>query len=262
MSFRVILRVKRLRHLRGTGLNVISSILTLDNITNDWDAVLKEEKKQPYYQVLVGKLEAAYSERKIYPPAYRVFRALELTPYADVKVVILGQDPYHGAGQAHGLSFSVLPGVKLPPSLRNIYKELRDDIGCEPPAHGCLAHWARQGVLLLNSVLTVEEGKANAHRKLGWETFTDKLISTLNDRKQPVAFVLWGRQAQEKGRIIDRTRHLVLEEVHPSPLSAYAGFFGSRPFSKCNAFLRQNGVAEIDWKLPEHEAGELNEPEI
>lgn len=226
-------------------------------IKNDWDAVFDGEKRQSYYQTLMSKLEAAYSERTVYPPAHRVFRALELTPYSNVKVVILGQDPYHGAGQAHGLSFSVLPGMKLPPSLRNIYKELRDDIGCEPPKHGCLAHWARQGVLLLNSVLTVEEGQANAHRKLGWETFTDKLIAELNERERPVAFVLWGRQAQEKGRYIDRSRHLVLEEVHPSPLSAYAGFFGSRPFSKCNAFLKRNGIVEIDWTIPEQEAGEL-----
>lgn len=238
-------------------MDEISGMVTIDKITNDWDAVLNEEKKQSYYQSLMSKLEVAYEMRSVYPPAHRVFRALELTPYADVKVVILGQDPYHGAGQAHGLSFSVLPGVKVPPSLRNIYKELQDDIGCETPKHGCLAHWARQGVLLLNSVLTVEEGQANAHRKLGWETFTDKLISALNDRERPIAFVLWGRQAQEKGRFIDRERHLVIEDVHPSPLSAYAGFFGSRPFSKCNAFLKQNGLTEIDWTLPEHEVGEL-----
>jgi len=230
--------------------------LSMAMVTNDWETILIEERQQSYYKALMDKLEAAYAERTVYPPAHRVFRALELTPYANVKVVILGQDPYHGAGQAHGLSFSVLPGVKLPPSLRNIYKELQHDIGCEPPKHGCLAHWARQGVLLLNSVLTVEEGQANAHRKLGWETLTDKLIAALNEREQPIAFVLWGKQAQDKGRYIDRTRHLVIEEVHPSPLSAYNGFFGSRPFSKCNEFLRQNGILEIDWTIPENKEDE------
>ncbi len=230
--------------------------LAMTKVLNDWETILCKEMQQPYYMALMDKLEAAYSVRTVYPPAHRVFRALELTSYEKAKVVILGQDPYHGAGQAHGLSFSVLPGVKLPPSLRNIYKELQDDIGCAPPMHGCLAHWARQGVLLLNSVLTVEEGQANAHRKLGWETFTDKLIEALNEREQPIAFVLWGKQAQVKGRYIDRSRHLVIEEVHPSPLSAYAGFFGSRPFSKCNAFLRQNGIPEIDWTIPEHEEEE------
>lgn len=227
---------------------------------NDWHDILIDEMRKPYYANLARTLQQAYAERTVYPPADRVFRALELTPLADVKVVILGQDPYHGAGQAHGLSFSVLPGVKPPPSLRNIYKELQDDIGCPAPSHGCLAHWARQGVLLLNAVLTVEEGQANSHRKLGWETFTDRLIAALNDREEPIAFVLWGRHAQEKGRRIDRERHLILEDVHPSPLSAYGGFFGSRPFSKCNAFLRERGRTEIDWRIPDAEAdteGEL-----
>lgn len=219
----------------------------------EWQAIVDEERKQPYYEELMRKVSEAYAARTVYPPANRVFRALELTPLSEAKVVILGQDPYHGPGQAHGLSFSVLPGVKLPPSLRNIYKELQDDLGCEAPMHGCLAHWARQGVLLLNSVLTVEEGQANSHRKLGWESFTDKLVAALSTREQPMAFVLWGRQAQEKGRHIDRSRHLVIEDVHPSPLSAYAGFFGSRPFSRCNAFLAQHGIAEIDWRLPERE---------
>ncbi|WP_027084152.1 uracil-DNA glycosylase [Cohnella panacarvi] len=237
-------------------MDTITTNLSMTKVHNDWEEILIEEMQQRYYKTLMSKLEAVYAERTVYPPAHRVFRALELTPYADVKVVILGQDPYHGAGQAHGLSFSVLPGVKLPPSLRNIYKELQDDIGCPPPAHGCLAHWARQGVLLLNSVLTVEEGQANAHRKLGWETFTDKLIGALNERERPIAFVLWGKQAQDKGRYIDRSRHLVIEEVHPSPLSAYAGFFGSRPFTKCNAFLRQHGIPEIDWIIPELEEEE------
>ncbi|MFC5532242.1 uracil-DNA glycosylase [Cohnella yongneupensis] len=242
--------------MKGGGIPINSSLTPILPITNDWSTIVGHESQQPYFHELMRKLEAIYVERKVNPTADRIFRALELTPYADVKVVILGQDPYHGPGQAHGLSFSVLPGVKLPPSLRNIYKELQEDIGCEVPAHGCLAHWAKQGVLLLNSVLTVEEGQANAHRKLGWETFTDKLVSALNNREQPIAFILWGRQAQEKGRIIDRARHLVIEEVHPSPLSAYAGFFGSKPFSKCNAFLRDNGISEIDWTIPEHEGDE------
>jgi uracil-DNA glycosylase len=226
------------------------------SLYNDWHDVLQEETRQPYYDKLMLSLEVAYTERTVYPPAERIYSALELTPYTHVKAVILGQDPYHGAGQAHGLCFSVLPGVKLPPSLRNIYKELQDDIGCEAPSHGCLVHWARQGVLMLNNVLTVEEGQPNSHRKLGWEKFTNKLISALNDREQPIAFVLWGRHAQEKGRYIDRNRHFVIEEVHPSPLSAYAGFFGSRPFSKINAFLKQNDKAEIDWRIPDREDGE------
>ncbi|MFD0671894.1 uracil-DNA glycosylase [Cohnella sp. GCM10027633] len=236
----------------------MQAVKQVNSLDREWQEVVEAEHTQPYYEALMKKLDEAYAERTVYPPADSVFRALELTSFNDVKVVILGQDPYHGAGQAHGLSFSVMPGVKLPPSLRNIYKELQEDIiGFEPPSHGCLAHWARQGVLLLNSVLTVEEGQANAHRKLGWETFTDKLVSALSARERPIAFVLWGKQAQEKGRHIDRSRHLVIEDVHPSPLSAYAGFFGSRPFSRCNEFLASHGIAEIDWRLPEREDGGL-----
>jgi uracil-DNA glycosylase len=187
----------------------------------------------------------------VYPPRNDIYRALELTDYEEVKVVILGQDPYHGPNQAHGLSFSVQPGVKPPPSLRNIYKELKDDIGCPIPDHGNLEHWARQGVLLLNSVLTVRESMANSHRKLGWETYTDKIIGLLNERETPVAFVLWGKHAQEKGRYIDSSKHFVLNSVHPSPLSAHGGFWGSKPFSQCNAFLREAGRGEIDWRIPE-----------
>ncbi|MFC4305689.1 uracil-DNA glycosylase [Cohnella boryungensis] len=218
---------------------------------NDWGQLLAEETEKPYYKKLMDQVAEQYQIHTVYPPTADVFRAFELTPYDKVKVVILGQDPYHGAGQAHGLSFSVRPGVKLPPSLKNIYKELCDDTGCSEPSHGFLEHWARQGVLLLNNVLTVRESEANSHRKLGWEKFTDKVISLLNERERPIAFVLWGKPAQEKGRFIDTSKHFVLQSVHPSPLSAYGGFWGSKPFSQCNAFLRSNGFAEIDWQLPE-----------
>ncbi|QMV40346.1 uracil-DNA glycosylase [Cohnella cholangitidis] len=222
-------------------------------LRNDWGKLLREEHDKPYFQDLLEKVEAQYREHIVYPPRNDIYRAMELTDYEEVKVVILGQDPYHGPNQAHGLSFSVQPGVKLPPSLRNIYKELKDDIGCPIPNHGYLEHWARQGVLLLNSVLTVRESMANSHRKLGWETYTDKIISLLNERETPVAFVLWGNHAQEKGRYIDSSRHFVLNSVHPSPLSAHGGFWGSKPFSQCNAFLRQCGRGEIDWRIPELE---------
>ncbi|TFE31773.1 uracil-DNA glycosylase [Cohnella luojiensis] len=220
-------------------------------LQNDWGLLLQEEWDKPYYRKLMERVEEQYLEGAVYPPRSDVYRALELTPFERVKVVILGQDPYHGPEQAHGLSFSVLPGVKLPPSLRNIYKELQDDIGCPIPDHGFLEHWAKQGVLLLNAVLTVRESLPNSHRKLGWETFTDKIISLLNERETPIAFVLWGKQAQDKGRYIDESKHFVLNSVHPSPLSAYGGFWGSKPFSLCNAFLKENGIEEIDWRLPE-----------
>jgi uracil-DNA glycosylase len=220
-------------------------------ISNDWGDMLKEEQEKPYYQDLLQRLDEQYEAHTVYPPLPHIFRALQLTPYKEVKVVILGQDPYHGPGQAHGLSFSVLPGVKLPPSLRNIYKELQDDIGCAAPSHGFLEHWAKQGVLLLNSVLTVQEGMANSHRKLGWETYTDTIIRLLSARDTPIAFVLWGKQAQEKGRQIDESKHLVLNAVHPSPLSAYTGFWGSKPFSQCNEFLERQSLTKIDWAIPE-----------
>jgi uracil-DNA glycosylase len=218
---------------------------------NDWGILLKSEKEKPYYTQLIDNLKNAYETHTVYPTQANVFRAMQLTSYEDVKVVILGQDPYHGPQQAHGLSFSVLPGIKLPPSLKNIYKELQDDIGCAPPSHGFLEHWARQGVLLLNNVLTVQEGLPNSHRKLGWERYTDTIIQLLNERETPIAFVLWGKQAQEKGRHIDQKKHLVLNSVHPSPLSAYAGFWGSKPFSQCNRFLEQQGLTTIDWAIPE-----------
>ncbi|MCD9024298.1 uracil-DNA glycosylase [Cohnella silvisoli] len=231
----------------GTGL--------LAGLQNDWGKLLRDEQEKPYYRQLIQRVGENYREQTVYPPQTDVYRALELTAYADVKVVILGQDPYHGPHQAHGLSFSVLPGIKLPPSLKNIFKELQEDIGCPIPNHGFLEHWAKQGVLLLNSVLTVRESVPNSHRKLGWETYTDKIISLLNEREKPVAFVLWGKHAQDKGRYIDETKHFVLNSVHPSPLSAYNGFWGSRPFSKCNAFLREKGLEEIDWYIPILEDG-------
>ncbi|WEK52921.1 MAG: uracil-DNA glycosylase [Candidatus Cohnella colombiensis] len=219
-------------------------------IPRGWTEQLEQELHQPYMHQLREKLAIEYAEETVYPSQDHIFRALELTPYDAVKVVILGQDPYHGAGQAHGLSFSVQPGVKLPPSLKNIYKELQEDIGCEAPNHGFLEHWARQGVLLLNSVLTVREAAPNSHRKYGWGKLTDRIITTLNERERPIVFILWGRHAQDKGQYIDTARHLVMNFPHPSPLSAYAGFFGSRPFSQTNTFLNQNGVEEIDWHIP------------
>jgi uracil-DNA glycosylase len=229
----------------------------LAELHNDWGALLKEEQEKLYYRELLQQLDKHYEQHIVYPTKQNIYRALQLTPYEAVKVVILGQDPYHGPHQAHGLSFSVLPGVKLPPSLRNIFKELQEDIGCPIPSHGFLEHWAKQGVLLLNSVLTVQESLPNSHRKLGWETYTDQIINLLNARERPVVFVLWGKLAQDKGRFIDKNKHFVLNSVHPSPLSAYNGFWGSRPFSSCNAFLRVKGLGEIDWSIPDLDLKEV-----
>lgn len=219
-------------------------------LRNDWAVILERELELPYYKELEQRLEEEYREHTIYPKRSDLFRALHLTSYEDAKVVILGQDPYHGPNQAHGLSFSVQPGVTPPPSLKNIFKELHDDLGCTPPNHGCLEHWAAQGVLLLNAVLTVREGRPNSHRKFGWQRFTDKVIEALGARERPLVFILWGRNAQEKASFIDVSRHLVIRSPHPSPLSAHTGFFGSRPFSQSNAFLRRNGLTEIDWQIP------------
>lgn len=218
---------------------------------NDWDEQLKEETDKDYFQELRYKLAREYKLHKVYPPKEDLFKALKLTPYQDTKVVILGQDPYHGPGQAHGLSFSVEPGVRIPPSLVNIYKELHSDLGVPIPNHGTLVHWAEQGVLLLNTVLTVRDGEANSHKGLGWERFTDAVIEKLNERDKPVVFILWGSHAQKKGAFINRKKHLVIQSVHPSPLSVHRGFFGSRPFSKANAFLISHGIEPVDWAIPD-----------
>lgn len=229
--------------------------MTRPTIDATWLAALGAEFDAPYMAALTAFLRAEEAAgKRIFPPADEQFAALALTPLDAVRVVILGQDPYHGAGQAHGLSFSVRPGVKVPPSLANIYKELASDCGVATPAHGFLEHWARQGVLLLNTVLTVEEGRAAAHRERGWERFTDAVIRAVAEKEAPVVFLLWGSYAQKKAAFVrDVTasgHHLVLTAPHPSPLSAYKGWFGSRHFSRANAFLAQHGRGSIDWSLP------------
>ena len=217
---------------------------------NDWGQYLKEEMAQPYYRQLRQFLIGEYSTKQVYPDMYSIFNALHYTSYADTKVLILGQDPYHEPGQAHGLSFSVQPNVPPPPSLVNIFKELETDLGCTVPNNGCLEPWARQGVLLLNTVLTVQAHRANSHRDKGWEIFTDKIISLLNQREKPVAFILWGSPARRKKAMITNPQHFIVESPHPSPLSAYRGFFGRRPFSKVNKFLESVGEEPINWQLP------------
>ena len=217
---------------------------------NDWGQYLKEEMAQPYYRQLRQFLIGEYSTKQVYPDMYSIFNALHYTSYADTKVLILGQDPYHEPGQAHGLSFSVQPNVPPPPSLVNIFKELETDLGCTVPNNGCLEPWARQGVLLLNTVLTVQAHRANSHRDKGWEIFTDKIISLLNQREKPAAFILWGSPARRKKAMITNPQHFIVESPHPSPLSAYRGFFGSRPFSKVNKFLESVGEEPINWQLP------------
>ncbi|MDO4625218.1 MAG: uracil-DNA glycosylase [Enterococcus hirae] len=220
-------------------------------IHNSWQTILTDEFEKEYYQKLRNFLKKEYTTQKIHPDMYHIYEALELTPYEKVKVVILGQDPYHGVNQAHGLSFSVQPGVKIPPSLNNIYKELQSDLGISPVKHGNLVSWAKQGVLLLNTVLTVREGQAYSHRGKGWEILTDKIIEKLNGREKPIVFILWGKPAQEKMKMIDKSRHIILTSAHPSPLSAHRGFLGSKPFSKTNDALMALGETPIDWKLPE-----------
>ena len=217
-----------------------------------WNNQLGDEFKKDY----MLSLREFLANRKqqgaiIYPPGSQWFAALNTTPFDQVKVVILGQDPYHGPGQAHGLCFSVLPNIKVPPSLANIYKELKSDLGIDQPNHGCLTSWAEQGVLLLNATMTVEQGQASAHQGKGWETFTDTIINKLNQHRQGVVFMLWGSYAQKKASMIDAERHLVLQSVHPSPLSAYRGFFGCKHFSKANGYLQGQGLEPIDWQLPE-----------
>lgn len=218
-------------------------------IGNEWDALLADEIKKDYYLRLREFLKKEYSTRTIYPPMNDIFNALRRTSYSDVKAVILGQDPYHGAGQAHGMCFSVKKGTPPPPSLQNIFKELKSDLGIDPPNHGELTAWADSGVLLLNTVLTVREGAANSHKGMGWEQFTDRIIQLLNQREQPMVFLLWGGNARAKAGLITNPNHLVLQCAHPSPLSAYNGFFGCRHFSKTNDFLKQHGIEPINWKL-------------
>lgn len=213
-----------------------------------WNEILAEEMEKDYYQQLQTFVQKRRTEVRVFPEEKNVFNALKLTPFESVKVVILGQDPYHGFGQAHGLSFSVQKGTPLPPSLKNIYKELQEDIGGELPKEGDLSHWAKQGVLLLNTVLTVEEGNANSHKGKGWERLTNRLIESLNELKHPVIFILWGKPAQEKEKLITNPNHVLLKAPHPSPLSAYRGFFGSKPFSKVNDILIQQGQTPICWK--------------
>ncbi|OHW63493.1 uracil-DNA glycosylase [Andreesenia angusta] len=218
-------------------------------LKNDWNEMLREEFEKDYYLQLREFLKSEYRNHVVYPSMYDIFSALDYTSYSDTKVLILGQDPYHGEGQAHGLSFSVKEGVATPPSLKNIYKELEDDLGCYVPNNGYLKKWADQGVLLLNAVLTVRAGEANSHRGKGWEILTDKIIELLSKREDPMVFILWGNNARAKKSLIDTARHLVIESVHPSPLSAHRGFFGSKPFSRANSFLKSAGRDEIDWQI-------------
>jgi uracil-DNA glycosylase len=216
-----------------------------------WRPVLIAETEKPYWKPLQQFVKDERKKYTVYPPDKDVFAALHLTPYEKVSVLILGQDPYHEVGQAHGLCFSVQPDVAIPPSLQNIYKELHDDLGCAIPNNGCLTSWAEQGVLLLNAVLTVRAHQANSHQGKGWENFTDAIIRTVNDKPDRVVFVLWGAYARKKKPLIDTSRHMIIESAHPSPLSAANGFFGSRPFSKINAALREAGKPEIDWQIPD-----------
>lgn len=218
-------------------------------ITNDWLPALKDEFGKPYYKDLFYFLQNEYSTQTIYPPADDIFNAFHLTPLKDVKVLILGQDPYHEVNQAHGLCFSVLPGNQTPPSLQNIYKELNSDLGCRIPNNGYLEKWAKQGVLLLNSVLTVRAHQANSHQNHGWEYFTDAIIRAVNNEDRPIVYMLWGSPAQRKIPMLTNPKHLILKAPHPSPLSAYRGFFGCKHFSTCNDFLLKNGIEPIDWQI-------------
>lgn len=218
-------------------------------IGNDWDEILKPIWESPGFHNFMNIIKEKYKENTCFPEYNNIFNALKLTPYSKVKVVILGQDPYHGVGEAHGLSFSVQDGIKKPPSLKNIFKELHDDLGFDEPESGNLEKWAKEGVLLLNSVLTVEKDKAASHKDLGWNLFTDHIIKLLNQKETPIVFILWGNFAKSKKVFITNKKHLVLESVHPSPFSVYNGFFGSKPFSKTNNFLIKTGQTPIDWNL-------------
>lgn len=221
-------------------------------ITNHWQPIIKEATATESYQELREFLKDEYENHTIYPAMDNIWTAFQWTDYTDVKVVILGQDPYHGPGQAHGLSFSVQPGIAIPPSLQNIYKELESDLGIPPANHGFLEKWAKEGVFMLNNVLTVRQGQAHSHRGKGWEEVTDYAISSLNKRKDPIVFLLWGAAAQKKSSLIDEEKHFILKAPHPSPLSAYRGFFGSKHFSKTNQILEESGQTPIDWELPEN----------
>ena len=219
------------------------------HIGNDWDGLLGDEFNKDYYKRLREFLAEEYKTHVIHPDMYDIFNALKWTSYKDTKVVILGQDPYHEEHQANGLAFSVAKGVQIPPSLVNIYKEAHDDVGIDIPRHGDLSAWAHQGVLLLNTVLTVQAHRANSHKEKGWEIFTNHIIEAMNQREKPLVFILWGRQAIDKAKMIDQTKHCVITSPHPSPLSAYRGFFGSKPFSKTNQFLISQGIEPIDWRI-------------
>lgn len=219
-------------------------------LKNDWNEILKDEFKKEYYLKLRQFLISEYQNKTIYPNMYDIFNALHYTPYNKVKVVILGQDPYHGPNQAHGLSFSVKPEVQIPPSLRNIFKELNTDLNCFIPNNGFLENWALQGVLLLNTVLTVRANCANSHKGMGWEIFTDKIIKSLNERNEPIVFILWGSNAIKKEAFITNPKHFIIKSPHPSPLSAHRGFFGSKPFSKANNFLKSINKEPINWQIP------------
>lgn len=218
-------------------------------IDNDWKTKLEPEFKKGYYRDLYRFVKEEYDTRVIYPPSDDIFNALHYTPLSDVKVLILGQDPYHDVGQAHGLCFSVRPDVAIPPSLVNIYKELNSDLGCKIPNNGYLTKWAKQGVLLLNTVLTVRAHQANSHQGKGWEIFTDSIIKAVNEEDRPIVYMLWGSPAQKKAQFLNNPKHLILKAPHPSPLSAYRGFFGCNHFSKCNEFLAQNNITPIDWQI-------------
>lgn len=219
-------------------------------LDNDWDELLESEFKSDYYQRLRQFLKKEYSTKVIYPDMYKIFEAFRLTSYADTRVVILGQDPYHGPKQAHGLAFSVQKGIAIPPSLLNIYKELESDCGYYIPNNGYLVPWADQGVLLLNASLTVVAGQANSHRGMGWEIFTDSIIKRLNKKESPLVFLLWGNKARAKASLVDNPNHLILASAHPSPLSAHRGFFGCKHFSKANSFLKERGLGQINWQIP------------